>query len=58
MNDDVKRRALVNKLKELIRRDECDDRPFDLHCEADEALIEFIDDKEISELYDNIPRFY
>ena len=52
-----KRRAgLLEQFRELVDRSETDSE--NAHIEADDLLLEFINDEEISELYGKIKKYY
>lgn len=54
--DPQRRGGLIEQLKELVDRSENDSET--AHSEADDLLLEFINDEEISELYGRIKKYY
>lgn len=50
------KKDLIKKLHEIYASPEGDYE--EMHVEADTALIEFIDDKEITKAYDRIGKWY
>ena len=52
----IDKEKLINKLKKLSRYV---DRDFEYtHIKADELLIDYINDKEIKEAFDNVGKWY
>ena len=45
---------LIKKLRELQQMDDVEDR----HSEMDSALLEYIDDEEVTEIFNSTPMWY
>lgn len=54
--DPQRRAGLIQQLKELVDRSVNDSE--EAHVEADDLLLEFINDEEISEIYGRIKKYY
>lgn len=54
--DPQRRAGLIEQLKSLADRSQSDSE--EAHVEADDLLLEFINDEEISELYGKIIKYY
>ena len=54
--DPQRRAGLIEQLKELVDRSANDSE--NAHTEADDLLLEFINDEEISEIYGRIQKYY
>jgi len=60
----MNKKELIKKLKEIKERIDSDDEKDtyyyeeDGHIDADKAILDFINDKEIEEVYDSIPKWY
>ena len=55
-NDPNRRSALLEKLKMAVELSQTDTE--NGHVDADDILLEFIDDEEVSELYGQVRKFY